>query len=274
MSDNMADEQDYKIHAPINNEFSDFKGVVIDGANIITKNLPDGPAMTDVMRLIRLMNIVEALGWKVLVGLKHGTWHYHTKVDDSPMTEEDKIRLKHLVNTGKIDLINDKEDDYHLISVALNGPYYLLSRDRYKDWKEKNPKISSHIDNCLISVQWIGDEPSINLPANSKSTVIIGNSADTEKITLVHKATQNQFNAPIEKNIGRTWLASQCDLSSEGGVSREHFRFREINGKIMIEDLKSTNGTFIDGFRLAPNHPETITLGQSFKIASDEFELK
>ena len=271
----MADEEDYKIHAPIDNEFSDFKGVVIDGANILTKgDKVEGTFSNDVMRLIRLMDIVESLGWKVMVGLQKKSYHMMLKSKKWPMSDGDKVALKELVSTGKVDLIDDDEDDYHLISVSLNGPYYLLSHDRFRDWKKKNPKLKSRIDKCHVLVQWIGDEPSINLPANSKSTVIIGNSADTEKITLVHKATQNQFNAPIEKNIGRTWLASQCDLNSEGGVSREHFRFREINGKIMIEDLKSTNGTFIDGFRLAPNHPETITLGQSFKIASDEFVLK
>lgn len=271
----MTEERDYKIHAPIDNELSDFKGVVIDGANIISKGDRNrGTFSTDVMRLIRLMKIVEALGWKVLVGLKQGTFHYHTKVDESPMTAEDKVRLKELVDTGKIDLIGDKEDDYHLISVALNGPYYLLSRDRFLDWKKANPSIESRIDNCLIRVEWIGDEPSINLPANSKSTVIIGNSADDEKATVIHNKTQKQFEIPLEKNIGRTWLTKQCDLNSEGGVSREHFRFRKINGEIMIEDLKSSNGTFIDGFRLAPNHPETISQGQLFRIASEEFKLK
>jgi len=264
-----------KIHAPIDNELSDFKGVVIDGANIITKNPPDGPAMTVVMRLIKLMNLVEALGWKVLVGLKYATWHYHTKVDESPMTEEDKIRLKQLVKTGKIDLINDKEDDYHLISVALNGPYYLLSHDKYRDWKKANPKMKSRIDKCHVLVQWIGDEPSIKLPANGKSTVIIGNSADTETVTLFHDETQKQFETPLEKNIGRNWLSEQCEVVAKDYISNQHFRFRNIDNQLMLEDLNSTNGTYIDDLRLAPNHPHPISSGQSFRVGDkDVFRLK
>ncbi|HEX8538684.1 MAG TPA: FHA domain-containing protein, partial [Cystobacter sp.] len=52
-----------------------------------------------------------------------------------------------------------------------------------------------------------------------------------------------------ELKIGRQ--EGQNDLVlAEGGVSRRHSRFYLEGGKVMVEDVGSANGTFVDGQRI------------------------
>ncbi len=49
------------------------------------------------------------------------------------------------------------------------------------------------------------------------------------------------------------------------GVSRQHARITRYGGQIVIEDLQSANGTFVNGIRLAESHTlahgDVISLG-------------
>jgi len=265
MSDN-----EHKINAPFDHKFSEFKGVVIDGANVITKGRGKDTQFV-IQRLTKLIQIVEGLGWSAIVGLKGATYGYMMKHPDSEMPEEEKSQLKQMVENGVVDIISDEEDDYHLISVALNGPYYLLSHDKYRDWKKNNPKLKSHIEQCHIRIQWLGDEPSVNLPSNGKSTVVASNDSSIEEsLILMHINSEQVVLAPYEKNIGRSWLSSKFELQSEQYISGQHFRFRMINDKLTIEDLSSTNGTYINGLRLPSNHPNELPSGTEFRIGQDD----
>ena len=42
-----------------------------------------------------------------------------------------------------------------------------------------------------------------------------------------------------------------CDFQIEGqGISKEHFEITVMSGKMMLTDLKSSNGTFVNGLRV------------------------
>jgi hypothetical protein len=264
MSDN-----EHKINAPFDHKFSEFKGVVIDGANVLTKGRGNDTQFV-IHRLTKLKQIVEGLGWSALIGLKSKSYYYMIN-KKSEMPEEDKIQLKEMKETGVIDLIDDDEDDYHLITVALNGPYYLLSHDKYRDWKKNNPKLKSHIEQCQIRIQWLGDEPSVNLPSNGKSTVVTSNdSSIDESLMLMHINSEQVVLAPYEKNIGRSWLSSKFELESRQYISSQHFRFRMIDNQLTIEDLSSTNGTYINNLRLPASHPTELPPGTEFRIGQDD----
>ncbi len=80
--------------------------------------------------------------------------------------------------------------------------------------------------------------------------------------------------APVESNIGR-WDADNgifpdVDLDahdSEAKVSRRHARIIHENGKFMIEDLGSTNGTYINrGRRLIPGTPHILNDGDEIIV--------
>jgi pSer/pThr/pTyr-binding forkhead associated (FHA) protein len=50
------------------------------------------------------------------------------------------------------------------------------------------------------------------------------------------------------------------------GVSRQHARLQVISGKLMIEDLRSLNGTFVDDRRLALGTQVALTDGQLVRL--------
>jgi pSer/pThr/pTyr-binding forkhead associated (FHA) protein len=59
-----------------------------------------------------------------------------------------------------------------------------------------------------------------------------------------------------ELKIGRQEGTNDLVLA-EGGVSRRHARFFEEGGKVLVEDVGSANGTFVDGTRITGMTPLT-----------------
>lgn len=49
-------------------------------------------------------------------------------------------------------------------------------------------------------------------------------------------------------------------------VSSAHARLEVVGGGLEIEDLGSTNGTFIDGIELKPNTKAALTVGQELVL--------
>lgn len=81
---------------------------------------------------------------------------------------------------------------------------------------------------------------------------------------------------PLNKaiHLGRLDPASdvfpEIDLTNDGGlekgVSRRHARVLKREGIVVVEDLGSINGTFVNGKRLAPYLPETLNSGDTLQI--------
>jgi len=59
-------------------------------------------------------------------------------------------------------------------------------------------------------------------------------------------------------------------LLTEGGVSRQHARFFVDGGKVMLEDLSSANGTYVDGERIG----EAVLLTSQSQVVLGDYELK
>jgi diguanylate cyclase (GGDEF)-like protein len=73
--------------------------------------------------------------------------------------------------------------------------------------------------------------------------------------------------------VGRTTEASHA--IDDDSLSRRHARFFQLAGKYAIEDLKSTNGTFVEGKRLT--EPVFLEPGQRIQLGKDvvvRFELQ
>ena len=62
--------------------------------------------------------------------------------------------------------------------------------------------------------------------------------------------------------------ASHCDyvMATQVGISRYHMKIDRDGDEFTISDLNSTNGTFINGERLAPHLPHKIKRGDELKI--------
>src|SRR6266496_1786217 len=79
--------------------------------------------------------------------------------------------------------------------------------------------------------------------------------------------------ASLSKTSWTIGKAPGCDLVvAKDVVSQEHCRLSVDGDKYILEDLGSTNGTFVNGFRLEPNTPvyisktDRLTLGQNLAM--------
>ncbi len=70
----------------------------------------------------------------------------------------------------------------------------------------------------------------------------------------------------------------QIDLTEhggkEGGVSRRHARLAVQGGRVLIEDLNSTNGTRVNGKKLRPNQPHPIEYGDQITLGWVELSFE
>jgi DNA-binding NtrC family response regulator len=65
--------------------------------------------------------------------------------------------------------------------------------------------------------------------------------------------------------IGR---ASKCDVVVDSGSVSRHHANLAIHGDLEVEDAGSSNGTFVDGQRLAAHQPVRLTIGVPFLIGA------
>lgn len=71
--------------------------------------------------------------------------------------------------------------------------------------------------------------------------------------------------------IGRS---DDCQLRPKSeSVSRKHCVIAIKDGRVLVQDLKSRNGTFINEQRLAPDRAKALKAGDALRVGKLEFEL-
>lgn len=119
-------------------------------------------------------------------------------------------------------------------------------------------------------------EADVNENANSSDSGSRPNKGTHAKLVIERGGSANTefFLSSEESNIGR-WDADNgifpdVDLDAhdpDAKVSRRHARIVHRNNVHMIEDLGSTNGTFINrGRRLLPGSPQVLTEGDEIIV--------
>ena len=99
----------------------------------------------------------------------------------------------------------------------------------------------------------------INVPEEEKTVVV------TNHITLVGEG----FSIIVKDGdvVGRQGVGAE-NLKSFKTVSRRHARFFKEEGKWFVEDLNSTNGTFVNDEPVPPNQKREINDGDTIKLSS------
>lgn len=88
--------------------------------------------------------------------------------------------------------------------------------------------------------------------------------------------------SPTGITLGRKTARASCDVDlnpfggGDYGVSRIHaiIRFERALNRLIIVDNGSTNGTFLNGVRIAPNMDSVISDGDELKLARMVFRVK
>jgi hypothetical protein len=95
--------------------------------------------------------------------------------------------------------------------------------------------------------------------------------------------SKRQLQLPLNKPIhmGRldpgASIFPEVDLTNdagvERGVSRRHARIMKREQRIYVEDLGSSNGTFINGQKLMPYFPEVLSDGDCLRLGKLEIKV-
>ena len=100
----------------------------------------------------------------------------------------------------------------------------------------------------------------------------VANTPARQTILLVHQDGSKPFPYRLEgaTTIGR---AAECELRLDDTyVSQQHARIFDRSGNWFVEDLGSTNGTYVGSARIT--QPTTIALGTKIRIGKTTLELR
>ena len=105
-----------------------------------------------------------------------------------------------------------------------------------------------------------------------------------KKVVLFVKDANKEIELPDkdEVTLGREDLVSQIspdiDLTpynaDECGVSRIHCKIARVNNGYTIEDLKSTNSTFVNKKKVEPGKPHPISEGDEIRLGKMAITFK
>ncbi len=93
--------------------------------------------------------------------------------------------------------------------------------------------------------------------------------------TMVRKSYGE--NIIINKNrfvIGKDSAHVDYCVKNNGAISRQHAAIKTSGGTVYVEDLGSTNGTFLNGTKLNNGTPQQLNDGDIVKLADEEFEFR
>lgn len=116
---------------------------------------------------------------------------------------------------------------------------------------------------CNASANTIGREWSKNLARGTRLHIVALNAPTRVEVEV------NKDNFVIGKK------ATEVDgvISFNKMISRVHCRITNDNGRYMITDLQSANGTYVNRVRLVPNQPHPIQNGDIIRLANSDFQV-
>jgi serine/threonine protein kinase/P pilus assembly chaperone PapD len=194
---------------------------------------------------------------------------YHTQVPPPPprsrqpalRTTLEQVILKTLEKEA-----DRRYQDARQLAEALTGEVAAARQEKEQEepsWKEVTQVVS-----LLSLYQPLAEAPRVVQPG-PESTPIQG---DGLLVVFPDRATQMVPLGSKELTIGRG--ADNDVVLDLPGVSRHHARVTSAGGEHRIEDLNSTNGTFLDGMKLLPNIPEPISPGSVLRVSDVMLRLQ
>lgn len=108
------------------------------------------------------------------------------------------------------------------------------------------------------------------------ATVLLRTNLSRSRIVLQSVAEDDETRIIPEEYpcvIGKSKRSSDYTLEDHT-ISRVHARLDESDGEVTIEDLNSTNGTFVNGDRLKPHEPHVISTGDIITLSNLEYEVR
>lgn len=97
-------------------------------------------------------------------------------------------------------------------------------------------------------------------------------STPSVKVSFTDTANRNCYNVNLVNGASKVFGRSNdpvkeiIGLGNEGHISQKHFQVTYKDEMVLIEDLGSTNGTYLNGKKLIPGQGSVLTNGSTIKI--------
>lgn len=168
-----------------------------------------------------------------------------------------------------------------IVLTKLQYEKYLqpfILNEPSKSYDEKDEESEKELENMKMADHNIKDEK-INV-WSGENTILLSEYLKQNKsagIRLVSKDMQNEFG---EKNIENFpciigSLVSRCNIVIENVlVSRLHACILRVDNIFYIEDMNSTNGTYVNGIRLETGVRKELQMGDELSIASLVYKVE
>lgn len=97
-----------------------------------------------------------------------------------------------------------------------------------------------------------------------------------DNIRMIALNAPEYFEIVVDRNemvIGKKRELADVAIPFSGAISRRHCRITRSNGMYYITDEGSTNGTYVNRVRLAPNQESRIERGDIIRLADSDFRI-
>lgn len=172
-----------------------------------------------------------------------------------------------------------------ILKVCLKGSprgYQDLYNELF-DGKKSDMEIVDYLKTC--NYQWYGLGNSVTSNAqqaitqkDKDITFVKAEVKEEEKPLMILTCISHAGQNPIQVTCSDFTLGSKNGTAMGkvvvGATSRNHCQIIQTSTVMAVKDLKSTNGTYINGFRLNPDTAYTIKDGDTLKLADVEFKVK
>ncbi|KQZ11414.1 FHA domain-containing protein [Agromyces fucosus] len=134
------------------------------------------------------------------------------------------------------------------------------------------PAAASAFPSAPVAAPAAATAPVSHAAASGGGTGELASSENATRLVIT-SGTKNGAEFPLghdEITIGRS--SDSAIIIRDDYTSTHHARLMQWNGRWMLQDLDSTNGTFLNGSRVTV--PTPIPLGATVKVGATTFELR
>lgn len=152
----------------------------------------------------------------------------------------------------------------------------LKGKRKYKDEKELEYSGLNDIDDGNIRIYEEGEKTEIIAAEMEEETMLLTTGETTPAIALKSIDLENPLEIIPDRMpciVGKSKKTSDFCLENPV-ISRVHMRISEEREGYFVEDLNSTNGTFVNGIQLAPHQLKEINVGDRITLANMDFVVE
>jgi len=124
-----------------------FNVAIVDGNNIAWGDYEDYPKFKFIVSVYEKLRVLGVKPYVVVsAALRHRI--------DQPIELVEFLKRDDVCEAPA-----DRPDDFFVIQLAFDRDAFIVSNDRFKDWKKANPDLADEIENRRVALTFIEDDP-------------------------------------------------------------------------------------------------------------------